>query len=138
MLYSTEFGWNLAFEGLVAEVIAHFTSHFDETRERCWIAERDGENIGSVFLVKKSATVAKCACCWWNRARADWALARHSSGRASTSRACVAIDASPCGPTTICTPLGHIYRTEGFVRVAKEPHDLFGVPSIGETWELAL
>ena len=58
VLYAQEYGYDETFEALVAE-IAKFIQHFDPKRERCWIAERDGEIVGSVFLVKKSKTVAK-------------------------------------------------------------------------------
>jgi DNA-binding MarR family transcriptional regulator/N-acetylglutamate synthase-like GNAT family acetyltransferase len=59
VLYAQEYGYNESFEALVAEIVAKFIQHFDPKHERCWIAEKDGEIVGSVFLVKKSKTVAK-------------------------------------------------------------------------------
>ncbi len=59
VLYAQEYGYDENFEALVAEIVARFIQHFDPQRERCWIAEKDGEIVGSVFLVKKSKTVAK-------------------------------------------------------------------------------
>src|SRR4051794_39902277 len=56
-LYAQEYGWNEHFEALVAEIVADFVKNFDAKKERCWIAERDGEIAGSVFVVKKSKTV---------------------------------------------------------------------------------
>jgi hypothetical protein len=53
-----EHGWEARFETRVAEMVAGFIANFDAKRERCWIAERDGEPAGSIFLVCKSATVA--------------------------------------------------------------------------------
>jgi GNAT superfamily N-acetyltransferase len=59
VVYAQEYGYDEQFEALVAEIAARFIQHFDPKRERCWMAEKDGEIVGSVFLVKKSKTVAK-------------------------------------------------------------------------------
>jgi DNA-binding MarR family transcriptional regulator len=59
MLYAQEYGWDISFEGLVADIAAQFLKEFDPARERCWIAEIDGRRVGSVFLVKESIKVAK-------------------------------------------------------------------------------
>ena len=59
VLYAQEYGYDENFEALVAEIVAEFIQHFDPRHERCWIAEKDGEIVGSVFVVKKSKTVAK-------------------------------------------------------------------------------
>jgi DNA-binding MarR family transcriptional regulator len=59
VLYAQEHGWDETFEGLVAEICGEFIKKFDPKKERCWIAEQDGENVGSIFLVKKTARVAK-------------------------------------------------------------------------------
>ena len=59
VLYAQEYGYDERFEALVAEIVAKFIQRLDARRERCWIAEKDGEIVGSVFVVKKSKTVAK-------------------------------------------------------------------------------
>src|SRR6266446_4638530 len=59
VLYHQEYGWDERFEALVAEVVAKFIQNLDPKRERCWIAERDGVNVGSVFLVKQSDVIAR-------------------------------------------------------------------------------
>jgi DNA-binding MarR family transcriptional regulator/GNAT superfamily N-acetyltransferase len=59
VLYSDEYGWDERFEGLVAGIVARFVENCDSKRERCWIAEREGEIVGCVFLVKHSKTVGQ-------------------------------------------------------------------------------
>src|SRR5258708_6783557 len=58
-LYAREWGYSAEFEALVARIVADFLHHLDPAHERCWIAEKDGEIVGSVFLVRKSKTVAQ-------------------------------------------------------------------------------
>lgn len=59
VLYAREYGWDEKFEALVAGIAAKFIENFDPQREHCWIAEQDGNIVGSIMLVKKSATVAR-------------------------------------------------------------------------------
>src|SRR5271170_3796705 len=58
-LYWEEYGYDQDFEALAAKIVAEFILKFDAKRERCWIAEKDGEIVGSVFLVKHSRDVAQ-------------------------------------------------------------------------------
>ena len=59
VLYAQEYGWDEHFEALVAQIVADFINHYRPERERCWIAEMDGEIVGSVFVVQSSETIAK-------------------------------------------------------------------------------
>ena len=59
VLYAQEYGWDEQFEGLVAEIVGKFIRRYNPKRERCWIAEKDGEIAGCVFLVQHSKTVAQ-------------------------------------------------------------------------------
>ena len=58
-IYAQEYGWDASFEALVAEIVAAFIRNFKPGRERCWIAERDGDAAGCVFLVEKTTTVGQ-------------------------------------------------------------------------------
>ena len=57
--YGEDYGWDDKIEALTAEIVATFVRNYDAKRERCWIAERDGENVGSVFMVKENEQVAR-------------------------------------------------------------------------------
>ncbi|HSR56784.1 MAG TPA: MarR family transcriptional regulator, partial [Candidatus Binataceae bacterium] len=58
-LYAQDFGWVAPFEGVCAQIVADFVNKFDESRERCWIAELDGENVGAVMLANDGGGVAR-------------------------------------------------------------------------------
>src|SRR5688572_10983348 len=59
MLYAQEYGWDISYEALVGKITAEFIEKFDPARERCWIAEMNGERVGSVFCVAKTPEIAK-------------------------------------------------------------------------------
>ncbi len=137
-LYAQEYGWDETFEALVAEIAAAFIRKFDAAREGCWIAERHGENVGSVFLVKQSARVAKL------RLLIVEPSARGLGIGMRLVEECIrfARDAGYAKVTlwtqSILTGARHIYQNSGFVMVGEEPHSSFGHDLVGEYWELKL
>lgn len=138
-LYAREWGYNEEFESLVARIVADFLAHFDEGRERCWIAELDGEPVGSVFLVRKSKSVAKL------RLLLVEPQARgHGIGRRLVD-ACVAF-AREAGYRKVTlwtqselTAARRVYQQAGFRLVRSERHGSFGRKGlVAETWDLEL
>ena len=137
-LYAQEYGFDERFEALVARIAAKFIERYDPKRERCWIAEKDGEIVGSVFLVKHSKTVAQL------RLMLVEPKARGLGIGARLVDECVRF-ASDTGyrkitlwTNSVLVAARHIYKKAGFRLVHKEPHHSFGQALVGETWDLTL
>ena len=138
VLYSREYGYDEQFEALVAGIVSEFIRNFDPRRERCWIAEKDGEIAGSVFLVKNSKTVAK------QRLLLVEPSARGLGIGAHLVSECVRF-ARQAGyrKITLWTQSDlyaarHLYQQAGFRLVHKERHHSFSRDLVAETWDLDL
>ena len=137
-LYAQEYGWDETFEALVAGIVKKFIEHYDPRKERCWIAEKDGEPVGSVFVVKQSATVAKL------RLMLVEPKARGLGIGARLVDECVRFAGQAgYGKITLWTnsvlrAARRIYKEAGFRLIRQERHRSFGHDLVGETWDLKL
>jgi DNA-binding MarR family transcriptional regulator/GNAT superfamily N-acetyltransferase len=137
-LYAREYGFDSSFESLVAEISAKFLASFDTSRERCWIAELDGAQVGSVFLVRHSDDVAKLRLLLVDPAGRGQGLGQRLVGEcASFARQC-GYRKITLWTQSILVAARRIYQDAGFVLLGSEPHRSFGQSLIGETWELQL
>jgi DNA-binding MarR family transcriptional regulator/N-acetylglutamate synthase-like GNAT family acetyltransferase len=137
-VYAREYGYDAQFEALVAEIVARFVQRFNPTRERCWIAERDGAVVGSVFLVARSGTVAQL------RLLLVEPQARGSGLGTRLVNECVRF-ARQAGYRKLVlwtqselSAARRLYQAAGFRIVRKQRNHSFGKALVSETWELDL
>ena len=137
--YAETYGWNGEYEALVAEICAAFIRNFDPARERCWIAERNGTFLGSIFLVKGSTEdTAKL-----RLLHVDAAARGHGLGSKLVNE-CIGF-ARDCGyrrlelwTNDILSAARRIYVAAGFTLEKEEAHHSFGKDLNGQTWALDL
>ena len=145
-LYADEYGWDTRFEALVARIGADFIERFDAGREACWIAERDGVNVGSVFLVqaRDDATGAVVDGSAQLRLLLVEPAARGLGIGARLVDECERFARAKgyrrivLWTNSVLLAARAIYAKAGYRLVASEAHESFGHSLVGETWELAL
>jgi DNA-binding MarR family transcriptional regulator/N-acetylglutamate synthase-like GNAT family acetyltransferase len=139
VLYSQEYGYDERFEALVAEIVAEFIQHFDHRRERCWIAEREGEVVGSVFLIKKSKTLSKLRLLLVEPSARGLGIGRRLVAECVRFAHQVGYRKMILWTQSELGPARHLYKLAGFHLIRKEPHESWGRDNlVSETWELKL
>src|SRR6266566_3859044 len=138
VLYAQEYGWDEHFEALVAQIVAEFIINYNPGRERCWIAEMDGEIIGSVFVVQSSETVAKLRLLLVEPKARGLGLGTRLVEECIRFAQRRRYHKLMLWTNNVLLEARHIYVKTGFKLVAEEAHHSFGHDLTGETWELLL
>jgi len=137
-LYWREFGYDERFEALVAGIAARFVEKFDARRERCWIAERRGERLGAVFVVKQSVRVAKLRLLIVEPSARGLGLGRRLVSACVRFARAAGYGKLVLWTQSELTAARAIYIRAGFRLVRREPHQSFGTRLVGEYWALDL
>jgi DNA-binding MarR family transcriptional regulator/GNAT superfamily N-acetyltransferase len=138
--YAREYGWGPRFLSLVARVIADYVDDFDPALERCWIAERDGENVGSVFVAKDPTRpgVAKLRMLLVLPSARGLGIGKRLVDECTRFAREAGYHTLSLWTNSVLTTARQIYADAGYVLVREEIHDSFGTPLTAETWELTL
>ena len=139
VIYAREYAWDERFEGMVAGVICDFADRFDPLWEQSWIAERDGTNVGCVFLVRESERVAKLRMLLVEPAARGLGVGRTLVAECLRFARARGYTTVTLMTNALLLAARRIYQAEGFRLVAEERKDQFGKPDgVWQTWELTL
>jgi DNA-binding MarR family transcriptional regulator/GNAT superfamily N-acetyltransferase len=137
-LYAQEYGWDESYEALVAQIVADFVKNYDAKKERCWIAERDGQNVGSVFLVKESDQVAKLRLLIVDPKARGFGIGKRLVDECTRFARQAGYKKITLWTNSVLVAARTIYQKAGYKLVKEEKHHSFGHDLVGETWELDL
>ena len=137
-LYADEFGWDGSYEALAAEIGGQFLQQFDPATEGCWIAERDGRVIGSVFVVDAGQGVAQLRLLYVEPEARGLGV-----GKLLVDQVVRFARDKRYGKIRLWTQSSlaaarKLYAAAGFTLTESKPHHSFGKDLVGEYWELKL
>jgi DNA-binding MarR family transcriptional regulator/GNAT superfamily N-acetyltransferase len=138
ILYSQEFGWDATYEAMVADILAGFVKNFDSKMERGWVAERAGGIIGSVFLVRASADLAKLRLLYVEPTARGLGVGKRLVQECIDFARLNGYKTLTLWTNDVLASARRIYQAAGFQLTKEERHHSFGKDLVGQTWDLAL
>jgi DNA-binding MarR family transcriptional regulator/GNAT superfamily N-acetyltransferase len=138
-LYWQEYRYDERFEALVAEIAAEFIQNLDPQRERCWIAERGGERLGTIFLVKKSQAAAKLRLLLVEPSARGLGIGKQLVSECVSFARQAGYKKTVLWTQSELHAARHLYEQAGFKRIEQKAHESWGrTDLVAETWELKL
>ena len=138
LLYTQEYGWAITFEALVAQIAAQFVQNLDPAKENAWIAEIDGQVVGSVFLVKVSDDIAKLRLLYVEPDARGLGIGQRLTAECIAFARAQGYKTLTLWTNDILHAARRIYQAAGFRLVAEDKHHSFGKDLVGQNWDLDL
>lgn len=138
LLYWNEYQWDWTYEALVCGIVANFVENFDPESERCWVAEMNGDIIGSVFIVRHDETTAKLRLLYVEAAARGMGLGSRLVDECIRFSRDKGYKRLMLWTNSVLVSARRIYEAAGFERIKEEPHHSFGHDLVGQTWALDL
>ncbi|AHG46053.1 MarR family transcriptional regulator [Rhizobium leguminosarum bv. trifolii CB782] len=136
--YTAEYGWDLRFEALVAEVAGKFLANFDPALEYCWIAERGGVNVGSVLVTNGGDGIAKLRLLYVDKSARGLGLGKLLVDECIRFCRQKGYSELQLWTNDMLETARAIYVKTGFRLVSEERHRMFGPEANGQNWVLIL
>ncbi|WP_423199983.1 MarR family transcriptional regulator [Cupriavidus sp. H19C3] len=133
-LYAHEYGWNTEFEALVAEIVAKYLREHDPASERCWIAEKDGRPVGSIFVVRHDAETAQLRLLYVDASARGMGIGHRLVDECLRFARSVGYQRMMLWTNSVLADARRIYEKAGFRLVEEEAHHSFGKDLIGQIW----
>ncbi len=137
-LYAQEYRWLAPFEGVCAQIVADFVNKSDAKRERCWIAEMDGENVGTVMLAKQAPAVARLRLLLVDPKARGLGLGARLTDEAVRFARSAGYKRITLWTHSVLTAARHIYQKAGFTLTRSKQRTSFGQPVVSEDWDMEL
>ena len=134
ILYHQEYGLDSTFEALVAEIVGNFVNHFIPEKERCWVAEMEGEVVGSVFVVRQDDETAKLRLLYVDASARGLGLGWRLVDEAVRFARSKGYKRMVLWTNDVLVSACRIYEAAGFELLEEEPHHSFGKDLVGQTW----
>jgi DNA-binding MarR family transcriptional regulator/GNAT superfamily N-acetyltransferase len=132
--YAAEYGWDETYEALVARIIADFVDFHDPAREAAWIAEADGQRVGSILCVRKSDTVAQLRLLYVDPAARGLGIGSKLVEECLRFARAAGYTEMTLWTNSVLAEARRIYQRTGFTLTGEEAHHSFGADLVGQNW----